>query len=129
MPATELSHRYQAAVLWRKAGMNRYGEPTLHPPEEIRVDWDDTKREVLDSNGQRVAVDAAALVDRDIAVGSEMWLGELALWLGSGTGSGAALPVDVMVVKTFNSTPDFRNRYKTREVGLMKKANTRNALA
>lgn len=131
MPAQELSHLYQAAVLWPRTplssttrGSDAYGQPTLDTAVEIRVRWDDTKREVLDAQGNRVVVDATALVDRTIAVGSEMWLGPLSDWVGTAVGQDD--DTEVMLVKTFNAVPDVRNRYVTREVGLMKKAATRN---
>ncbi len=131
MPAPELSHQYQAAVYWAMTANSSdgYGQPTLDAPEEIRCRWDDTKRDVLDAQGMRVAVDATAYVDREITVGSELWLGQLDDWLGTGDGPGLDDPVDVMVVKTYNATPDVRNRYVTRVIGMMKKANTRNALS
>lgn len=126
MPAPETDRRYQAAVLFPATGVDRYGQPTMGSPREIRVDYDDSKRDVLNSQGQRIAVDGVALVIEHIDIGSELWLGELSDWLGTGSGSAMTTPIDVLVVKTYTETPDVKNRYKTREIGLMKKANTRN---
>lgn len=129
MPAPETSHLYQPAVLRARTavssttrGVDAYSQPTLTTPVEIRVRWDDTKRERIDPEGNRVVVDATALVDRDIEVGSEMWKGALSDWYGTGLGQDEN--TEIMVVKTFNATPDVRNRYVTREVGLMKKSLT-----
>src|SRR5438045_7940552 len=103
MPSPELSHLYQAAVLWNRTtaqyGSDGYGQPLMDGvPVEIRCRWDDTKRECLDPEGNRIAVDATALVDRDIAIGSEMSLGNLSDWVGTGLGQDD--DTLVMVVKT-----------------------------
>ena len=123
MPAQELSHLYQTAVLWSVSGIDRYGQPTMDTPVEIHLRWDDSSHTSLDPQGNRVRVDATALVDQDIAVGSELWLGTLDDWVGTGTGQDDE--TIVMTVKTFNSTPDVRGRYYTREIGMLKKASSR----
>lgn len=124
MPDPTLSHRYQAAVLWPVTGTDRYGQPTLGDPVEIRCRWDDTRRDILDAQGMRVAIDATIYVDMDIDIGSEIYKGQLDDWLGTALGQDDN--TDVMVVKTFNGTPDLRQRYTTRKIGLMKKSATRN---
>lgn len=125
MPAPELSHLYETAVLWPNTGIDRYGQPTLGTPEEIRVRWDDSEKRSLDPQGNRISVDATAIVDRDISVHSEMWLGKLDEWVGTGTGQDDETVV--MTVKTFNRTPDVRGRYTARKVGMLKKASSRSS--
>lgn len=128
MPAPELSHRFQVAVLWPYEGVSDgYAQPTLGTPVELRVRWEDKQSDQLDPQGRRVRVDATATVDRDVTIGSEMYLGDMNDF--AGTALGIDNDTKVMVVKTFNAVPDVRNRYSFKTVGLMKKAATRNASA
>ncbi len=125
MPAPELSHRYQPAILFPYEGnSDGYGQPLMGTPVPLRVRWSDTQSDQLDPQGRRVRVDATVRVDREITIGSEMWLGEWNDWIG--TALGQTDDTKVMVVKTYNAEPDVRNRYIDRVVGLMKKGATRN---
>lgn len=117
-------------MLWPKDAIgdnDGYGQPLLSRGVEVRVRWDDTAADVLDAQGNRIKVDATALVDREMTVGSELWLGQLSDWIG--TALGQDNETRVMVVKTYNAVPDVRNRYVARTVGLMKKSSTRNEQA
>lgn len=118
MPAPETNARHQKAVLWPFTGVNNHGAPTVGDPEQIIVRWVHSKRETLDPQGNTIALDATVIVDEDIAIGSEMWLGELEDWYGTGT---APDDSEVMTVKTFNKTPDIKGRVFRRELGLMRK--------
>ena len=115
MPPQEESHRLQKAVLWAKAGTDDYGQHTVGDPVEIDVRWNARRRETADPKGNPLVLDADAVVDRVIAVGSRMWLGELADWLGTGSG---ADDEEIMEVMTYSETPDVKNRFSTRTVGL-----------
>lgn len=117
MPAPEYRHRYQPAVLWPTVGYDAYGQPALGSPVEIRTQGGSDQMRVLDPLGNTVTLDATLIVDRDIAIGSRIWMGELADWYGTGSGM---IDQEVMEVKTFNSTPDIRNRATFREIGLMR---------
>ena len=124
MPTPELSHRLQKAVLWQKTGIDRYGQPTVGAPVEIFVRWNDVRREVLDKEGNTIALDATAVVAQTIEVGSRMWLGALANWVGTGS---VGNEDDVCYVKTYNETPDLKNRIAMRTVGLMRYKDNPNA--
>lgn len=133
MPAPESSHRYQPAVWWpkgttRATGIDGYGQPLLTTSIPIRWRLDDSARQdVMDAESNRIRVDATAIVDVDMSVGDEVWPGAIEDWIGtSGTLSQTSEDDYVYVVKTFNKTPDIRNRYHTRKVGLMRKSHERN---
>jgi hypothetical protein len=131
VPALEANFRSQVAVLWAWNGSyDAYGQPVpSSPPVEIAVRWNTmpTRREVLDSKGNTVALDATVVVNQVIAVGSLMWLGALAQWYGIGTGS-AGVSVEgqqgagneLMVVKTYTEVPDIKGRQSFKTVGLMR---------
>jgi hypothetical protein len=119
MPQPELANRTQRAVLWPMLGYDAYGQATVGPPVEILVRWDTKRRETLDREGNSIALDATAVVDRRIDIGSRMWLGPISEWLGTGsleedTHSG------VMEVRSYSETPDIKGRFTFRVVGLMR---------
>ena len=121
MPAPELSYLLQTAVLWSAAGIGDYGQPTISNPTEIRVRWNDVQSEALDPQGNTITVDASAIVNRDVSIGSILWLGTLTNWVGTGSNDQNG---KLMQVKTFNSTPDLKNRVARREVGLIRLRDT-----
>lgn len=115
MPAPELWGRFQKAVLWVRMGYDRNGQPVVSAhPIEINVRWDDTYRQVASPKGTPTVIEAVAVVDRDIPIGSLMWLGTLA----SLPGTGSSPTQDVMEVHSFNGIPDLKNRVEYREVNL-----------
>lgn len=128
MPAPEISDRYQGAVLWPKSGFDRHGQVTVGSPVEMRVRWNDAKAERLDAQGNTVTVDATAIVDREVEIGGQMWLADdpsksaLDQWYGVGS-AGQTQDEKVLTVITFDATPDSKNRYAQREVGLKRYRN------
>lgn len=120
MPDHERRDLYQIAVLWSKVRNDRHGAPVVGAPVEIPVRWNDKRRESTDKDSAVISVDATVVVERQIAVGSNMWLGELEDWLGTGSGSGDAVTDDVMQVISYNETLDIKGRCSRREVSLMR---------
>ncbi len=111
----------QPAVLWPAAGADRYGQTTVGDPVEVRVRWDDVSRQVLDPHGNSISIDAEVVASRDIAIGSQMWLGTLAQWYGTGTSSGSANAQGRLCeVKGEDVVPDVKNRARTRCYYLMR---------
>lgn len=116
-----LGRRTQTALLWPLTGYNDNGDPVvsdtaveLAPPDE-GVRWEPVEREVTGPNGSPIQINAAACVDRDIAVGSIMWLGGLA----DIPGTGDAPTADLMQVVSFDKVPHLREIGTFyREVGL-----------
>jgi len=117
VPPLETSERHQQAVYWPLAGYDRHGEQRVGDPQEIDVRWEDRRGEMVDPQGNRVATDAYAHVDREIAVGSCMWKGSLADWLSAGSGLEDAR---VMLVVAYREVPDVRGRELRRTLGLRK---------
>lgn len=121
MPAQETICRHQKAVLWAANGFDDYGEPKVDAAAEITVRWEEGLREAVDPNGNTIAVDAVAVVDQDIVVGSIMWLGlkdDL-----------ATPPVGLKQVVSFSKIPDVKGRVFRRTVGLIRYSNELPALA
>jgi hypothetical protein len=126
MPAQELSFLTQTALLFPLLGIDQWGQPTVGDPVELKppyngVRWNDVLREVVDAEGNTVAIDAVVVVARTIAVKSRMWLGTLAEWYESGTGTGSSAPDSQLCeVKLYNETRDIKGRVATRTVSLMR---------
>ena len=118
MPHPEISGLHQKAVLWPATGKyDDYGQPKIGTAEEIKVRWLKRNTEVLDRDGNMINVDATAVVDKEVAIGSQMWLGALADWLATGSGSTTN---QVMQVKSYRETPDIGKKAYMRRVGLLR---------
>lgn len=117
MPAYQRRLRYQRAILWPFAGYDRYGEVVVGTPVEVGVRWEARRRETLDNLGNTVMLEAVAVVDQPIAVGSHMWLGTLEDFYESGS---AGPSTEVMEVVTTRYLPDSKGRHYRRTVGLTK---------
>lgn len=118
MPPFETMDRYQTAVLWAKTGVSSLGRTVVSStPTQIRVRWNDKQTEMLDREGNKVAVDATVAVDQEIAVGSIMYKGSISDFAGTGSDDE---PSGLMEVKMYDETPDIKNRFKRRVVGLMR---------
>lgn len=129
MPSIETFQRFQKAVLWEARGFDAYGQPTVSAtPVELDVRWVTKKGQNLRAKGNTssadsnlVDIDATAVVDRVIKVGSTMWLGELTAWYGSGSDTNDD---EVMEVKRCRVTPDLKNRFTRWVVELAKYKDT-----
>lgn len=117
MPALETRDLTQRAVLWPAQGYSDYGEAKVGAPVEVPVRWLWGQAEALDKDGGTVALDAQAVVDREVPVGSKMWLGTLEGWYATGSGGTDAM---LLEVKTSSEALDLKGRFAGREVGLMR---------
>lgn len=118
MPSLEFTHRYQTAVLWSVTGQpDADGQPQVGAPVEIRVRWVARKRDILDAQGNTIALDAAAIVGQRIAVGSHLWLGTMDSWTGTGSDVDDQ---EIHEVKVYEEVPDLKGRDVIRSVGLMR---------
>lgn len=132
MPAPELAFRRQKAVYWEAIGFDEYGQYKRQSFSiELSVRWKYGKADTVDANGNTVAVDAVVVVDRYIPVGSIFYDGSLDDLAGdvSGTGTGtdfvpAANEVTLYEVLTYAETPDLKNRWIRRTVGLRRLSDT-----
>lgn len=130
MPPQETSHRPHKAVYWRNTGTtDRYNEKILEEAVELKVRWVGTRSNMLDPNGERIVVDASAIVDRTIPVGSQLWLGTLEDWLGTGS-NGEESETEIMEVVAVEVTDDIKGRGGNtfREVGLKRFRGSRGRL-
>lgn len=117
MPAQERAFRRQTAVLWAATGVDRYGQTTVGAPQEVCVRWNDVLQERRNKDGTTTTIVAQAVVDIDIALGSQMWLGTLDDWYAFGS---AGANTGLCQVWGFNKTPDLKARANFREVDLMR---------
>lgn len=111
---------HQKAVLWTATGKDDYGQVTVDAAyasgAEVSVRWEEGRRESLDANGNRIGIDGRVAVDREIAVGSILWLG-----------AKDDLPdaaVDLRQVVNYKTIPDVKNRASRRTVEVIRFGNT-----
>lgn len=118
MPFEGVRGLVHKAAYWQCVGRDINAQAVLSAnPIDLNVRWDDTHRQVADADGNLIAIDATAVVDRDIPIGSVMWKGSIQLMPGS-----AQMPDrDVFEVVMFNNVPDFRGRFTYREVNMIRK--------
>lgn len=122
MPAFETMDRYQKALLWSRVGYDQHSQPVVATglPVELNVRWQDSKRQSLDAQGNTIAVDATAVLDRVILNGSIMWLGAL----NDLPGTAYTPETDLMEVSYCKKVPDLKNRFQRYEVGLIRYKNS-----
>lgn len=109
MPAQELAFRRQVATLWERNGVDAYGRPTYATPVEVCVRWDDVYRNVRKANGDTVTVEAIITADRNVPIGSAVWLGSYEDL--PGTGSASTTPEDSShEIYAVDVTPDIKGR-------------------
>ena len=117
MPAPEIFHRHQKAVLWAFDHYDDDGQPVVSSTAvEIDVRWEKTRREVVGPQGVPIATDATVAVDQDIAIGSLMWEGSI----NDIPGTSEVPESDLYQVINFQKVPDIKNRYIRRVVTLMR---------
>lgn len=121
MPDYQTAHRLQYAVLWEFVRADSHGEPVVAAPVELEVRWVAKRREMIGPEGTPVAVDATAVVNRDVVVGSIMWLGKK-VDLPAGTSSfGGELDAEtLMQVVAMNRTSDIKQRAVRRTAALVR---------
>jgi len=120
MPPIERDARHQKAVLWTKAGVDGYANPTLNEPEEIEVRWQWTRRNVLDATKKTVVIEAIVVTDRRIEVDSILWLGGL----DDIPGTSYVPTSNIMIVKFNDEVPDIRGRETRYTLQLMRYTDT-----
>lgn len=116
MSRIEVKSLHQRGVLWRAYATDGHGSPTIEPPVEIPVRWEESDRESVDAQGTVRILNAEVWVDRFIPNESIMRLGTL-----------LDLPTNpdmLMVVIDCPSTPDLKGRSTQYSVLLMRYSNT-----
>jgi hypothetical protein len=129
MPPLVRSRLDQTAILWpvsdydpEQPRQDADGELLVGEPVEIKVRWVDQRTEAVSFvNGASVAFDSKAIVDRDVTVGSLLWLGSFADWYGTGTGGDSGdLRGKIMQVARYRKTPDAKGRTFRRIVNMIR---------
>lgn len=115
MSHPELIGKYQTALLFLKTGVDEYNEPVTAEPIELMVRWQNSSRDVRGPNGTTITLDATVTANRDIPIGSQMWLGTLARWVGTGSDG---TETELMEVVSRELVPDVKGRATFRSFGL-----------
>lgn len=109
----ESTSRRQDATLWAAGTESTStGRKKVLANTAIKVRWEDREQDALNAVGETIRVDALAVVNRDIAIGSLMWLGKRANWTAT-TG-------DLKEVVTFSKVPNLKGTRFRRTVGLVR---------
>lgn len=114
MPPLETSDLHQDAVLWKLISLDARGQKRLSAPESLKVRWTEHEGVGVGAAGVEGGtnpIDATAVIDRLISIGSIMWQGRLEDWNSS-------LPQDLMEVVGRTATPDVKGRQVYRTVTL-----------
>jgi hypothetical protein len=111
--------RWKSGVLWEKTGEDRHGEPTLADKVEIRARFEFKRKDAVGDDGQTIALDATADVDREIEIGSLIAPGDLEDWTDVGTGDVWATG-HIYRVAIYNEEDDEKGRDPCRWVGLQR---------
>lgn len=67
----------QKAVYWHHSGDDASGQPLYDDPVELDCRWEDIHELYLDMNGNDQVTNAKVIVDRDLVVQGQLWLGSL----------------------------------------------------
>ena len=117
MPSPETFAREQPATLWRKTGVSQHGLVQVSAPEEVYVRWNQTTKMGTGADGQPVQLSAEVVTVEEVPIGSLMFLGELAEWLGTGS---EGLDDQVHEVIGKDGTYDVKGRAVSRSLSLVK---------
>jgi len=115
VPDQEIAELNQQAYLWAADGtVDRYSQSVVAGiPTAVPCRWNQVRSLTTDALNNVVVLDATAVVDRDITIGSRMQL----------------IPVpggpdqELHIVKKFDVTLDLKGRAAFRQVGLMRLRN------
>ena len=116
MPDMEVEDLHQKAVYQAANGFGEYGEPKVDAAIEIPVRWETRRKEIQDGEGNTIVLESNAVVDREIKIGSTLWLGELTDY--------PATPTDLRKAVIYTEIPDVKNRVARRTVGMIKLSDT-----
>lgn len=115
MPPLEAPLRLDKMVVWDAVGNDTDGETIVSDTAyQLDVEWDWTRREVTDAQGETIVIDATVAVDREVLVGSIVWLGELGMIPQSLDFSQEANPL--CKVASYKPTKDLKGRNVARQL-------------
>jgi len=116
---------HQWAVYWPFSGWDRWGQPTVGPPQQVPVSqWVTKRTKAVDPKLGTITLDATSRCYKPLKVDSHIWLGTLEEWYGTaGTGSGSgstAVDDELMVIRTYTETPDVKGRFSEKTIGMQR---------
>lgn len=111
MPPLETADRHQTAQYWARIGVDRNGRVLVaDEPVELQVRWVNKRREALNAKNERIAVDVTIVTDRELEIGSILWLGEQDDF-GTGTGTDDFPQTDLVQVMAMDKTTSLCNKF------------------
>lgn len=118
MPRLQARRRHQKALLWAASAtdVTDAGARKVSAAIEINVRWEDVQTEITDSQGNVISVVAKVVMDRDVTLGSIMWLGTFE--------TVASPPVNLKKVVAFSDIPDIKGRSFRKTIMLSRFSNT-----
>ena len=117
MPPLERTDLLQQAVVFAFVREDRNGRFLTAPPVEVDCRFTNKRREVVDSKGNQIALDATITVADPLTVRSLVAPGTLSEFLGTGSGRAEQ---DYYVVTTEDVAPDIKNREVRYNYGLQR---------
>ena len=116
MPAVEIQDRRQFATLWRLAGYDNYGNPTVAAPREIKVRSELGIAEAIDAQATPIAVTSTLFVAERITMGSIIRRGKL---------RDVPVPPNALEeVVNYEEVPDLKGRQFQRTITLRRYSET-----
>lgn len=115
-PPLETADLDRTAVYRELTGQGRL-EPTFAAAVEIPVRWVTGRTEARGPDGGTVSLDASIATDRRLVIGSQVWLGTLADWTGTGSDDTDA---EIHRVATDRTARDVKGVYTRYEFGLQR---------
>ena len=112
----ETTSRTQKAVLYASStDHTSQGQKKVAAAVELDVRWEEGQSDALNDRGETIRIDATAVVDQDITVGSLVWLGAK---------DDLPSPVtDLKEVVSFSKIPNQKGTVFRRVVGLIRYSN------
>jgi hypothetical protein len=108
------------AILWPAIGFQDSGEHLLGDPVGIKVRWEEGEQQTTDPKGNVIMLNASAVVDREVSIGSRMALGTVIQWEDVFSGGSAFPPRKIFRVVTQKEAADPSQRLIFRTVGLQR---------
>lgn len=94
---------------------DRHGEIVVQGPTQLRARWTYVRKNTVDAKGNPIKIDAQAVVDQVIVLGSKMLLSPLISYAGV-----MGDTIEFMDVIGYHEATDIRNRVTRRTVDLMR---------
>lgn len=115
MPPIEEHDMYDTAVLWAAVGYDKRGQVLVAQPVEISCRWENSPTKVKDSTTNSATSHATVFSAEFIPLGSILWEGTLAAFMGTGS---EGYDSGLMEVIGAPNTPDLKARFSRNQYSL-----------